>query len=1351
MFKKLLRVILWSTATLVLLLTVVTLGIRFYVRTDHFHALLRTQILSSLNDSLKGEVQFNKVGGSLWSGLMFHDVAVSQERSVILYAPLVSIEVGLLEQLYMLFSSSKIRVGEIKITAPKMTLVQDKEKKWNVLSLLKERDETEPPATLRISLSKITIENGQVYIKTADGKESDVNSLSATGKAEFLPASVDIAVDRFKLALIAAGLPRATLDGALSIQTAEAGSSLSIKRVNVLTGESRLSVSGSVSQLSNPEINLDIDIAKLSSKELISLFPSKLGFVSAGTPRATLDGALSIQTAEAGSSLSIKRVNVLTGESRLSVSGSVSQLSNPEVKLDIEIAKVSAKELTSLFPSLPLRQDVLGRLRASGPFSALELSGRLVAPDGLVTVSMVGDWDASEPQLQGKLEFQDFIVDKVLTVTEFKGKVNGQADFRGGSYKQLQVSIRGNISSLAVDQWQIGDVSLTGRFKDQSVQFEAESDDKAGNAKLEASIALTEIPSYEGTLRARSLDLKKVTGKREDLPAGKISLDAWIKGRGTQLDSLQADAKLTFYPSRIGDIQIDEGRAEGSVRDGALVLRQANFVANKSTLNVKGRIASVAQPRSGSLAYNLDLKDLKPWLKFAGLEGSGKAEITGTISGSLEAPRLDGKATVNELRVDGKRVASGNARWTLASSAKNDWQGKLNISARELLAGIPLQSLEADITLDGMRPAKLSAEIAVRDPDKRVHRVRGRLLHSDERTEMTLQELYLQLPNGIWRNPEPVRLIVAENAVRMDKFHLTRGQQTLTAEGNAAFSGDQDMHFRVSQFPISDLRPYLKDSPDIAGILSMTMRVKGTAAQPLIETRMNVDDLSLAGQAYAGLTAEASYAKERVNLNLRLFQDQSHHLDINGTLPVYFGWGGNRSPALLGDTDLRIHSQSLSTAFLNVIRKDMGNLKGNLSVDINLRGPVRALTANGTMRFREGAVSLRPLGLSLTEIDLQTRLTPNAVHITRAVVRSGDGRLSGSGEVAYNGFSLGAIRLAMQANGAQVINTREYKAKASGNLLVAGSWQEPSVTGSLDLKAALRPDIALLQTNGKAARDSTILVVQSERDLVVPQGQTKEKTKAKKANGALGSEEENPIYRKLRLDVTAAIARDTWLYLDDGSVELTGQLRARKAPGEKLTLTGDVDAVRGSYSFKGRRFQIDKAHLNFSGGDDLDPRLNIVGRHRAFQYRIEFAVEGYASKPTLTLRSDPPLDQADILSVLLFGKPVKALTEGEQVSLQRQAVLATADFLAADLKRSIADRLGLDTLDVDVGDGVSGGQIGVGKYITEDVFVSTKQQIGGERGQEYAIEYNITPEWQIKSSTDPEGKSAVDLFWRKRY
>jgi autotransporter translocation and assembly factor TamB len=64
---------------------------------------------------------------------------------------------------------------------------------------------------------------------------------------------------------------------------------------------------------------------------------------------------------------------------------------------------------------------------------------------------------------------------------------------------------------------------------------------------------------------------------------------------------------------------------------------------------------------------------------------------------------------------------------------------------------------------------------------------------------------------------------------------------------------------------------------------------------------------------------------------------------------------------------------------------------------------------------------------------------------------------------------------------------------------------------------------------------------------------------------------------------------------------------------------------------------------------------------------------------------------------------------------------------------------------------MAGGQVEAGKYVTSDVFVSTKQQFGGEKQQEYAVEYEVAPNWNIKSSTSPQGNSGIDIFWRKQY
>jgi len=1273
MFKKLWRWLFWSLTICFLLAIVTAIGIRFYARTEHFAAVLRTQIISTVNESLNGELQFQKVSGSLWHGLSFHEISVTQGENVIVSAPVVSVQFGFLEQIYAFFSSSRIRIGKLTITNPKLTLVRDKEHNWNILKLIKS-EPMHPSGALSVILPKITIENGTIDMRTAEGHEGRFSSLMAAGRFDFLPKGIESNIDNLTLQLDSPGLPRTALDASLSLTARDETSSVAVKRLTISTAESRLMVTGTVTDLSDPTVNLDLHLKKGSAKELIRFLPT-----------------------------------------------------------------------------LPLREDLVASLRASGTLSSLTLSGSMGAPDGRIVGSIAGNWNTSEPQLRGKLAFHDFVFDKVLSLPRLKGKINGQVDFQGSSLETVQLSTRSKISALTVNEWKVGDVTGAGRLKNKRFDFTAELDGTMGDTEVQGNIGWSSMPRYEVTLRARSLDIRRALGGLNDLPKTRLNADAWIRGSGTELDTLQADIKMTLYSSQIRDIEINEGRADGSLRDGALVVRRARIAANGATLQANGTIGSVTRPSSGNFNYDFTFNNIKPWLKLRGLDGSGKAKITGTLGGSLTAPRLTGTASVKKFQFGANRIENGTAQWTIDRSASKRWQGKLDFTATELKAGIPLQSAEAQFTLDGIDPAKVTAGIVVRDSNKQVHRLKGRILYSPANAEITLEEVNLQLPTGMWRNPEPIRLLMAEQTLHVNNFLLAQGKQSLTVQGSIGLQGKQDLFFRVNHLPLSDLRPYVKDTPNVTGTLFLAMRVTGTPDRPLIDTTMSVEQLTLAGQPYYGLTVKAFYQKERAAIDLELQQDNIHRLNITGIIPVYIGWDRGRSPTFLGESSFRIHSEGLSPAFLNLATKDLDKLKGSLSVDINLRGPVDALAANGTIQFREGAVVVRPLGLSLTGIDLQARLTPVDIKITHAAIASGEGQLTGSGRLAYSDFTLGAISLALKLDELQVINTREYKAKASGKLLVAGSWQKPTIRGSVGLKGTLRPDLTFFESNGRAAQDTTITVVKNERDLTSPQPQAKGPTSTQGGKSTERPRRETDFYRRLGFDLTTAISRDTWLYLDSGFVELTGQLRVKKEPQEKLNLAGEVNGIRGSYTFKGRRFQMEKARVNFTGGDEIDPSLDIVGRHRVPQYLIEVVVGGYASKPTLTLRSDPPLDQADVLSVLLFGKPTNALSEGEQINLQGQAALITADFFAADLKGSIAEQLGLDTLDISVGNDVSAGQIGVGKYITDDVFLSTKQQIGDEYDQEYSIEYNITPDWQIKSSTNPEGKSSIDLFWRKRY
>src|SRR5205823_13382711 len=96
--KKLLRWVSWSVGILLVLVFVVALGVHYYTRTPQFLGLLRAKILAATNDALNGELRFKEITGSVWRDLEFHDFAIVQNGETILFASVVSFDVGLLVQ-----------------------------------------------------------------------------------------------------------------------------------------------------------------------------------------------------------------------------------------------------------------------------------------------------------------------------------------------------------------------------------------------------------------------------------------------------------------------------------------------------------------------------------------------------------------------------------------------------------------------------------------------------------------------------------------------------------------------------------------------------------------------------------------------------------------------------------------------------------------------------------------------------------------------------------------------------------------------------------------------------------------------------------------------------------------------------------------------------------------------------------------------------------------------------------------------------------------------------------------------------------------------------------------------------
>ena len=114
--------------------------------------------------------------------------------------------------------------------------------------------------------------------------------------------------------------------------------------------------------------------------------------------------------------------------------------------------------------------------------------------------------------------------------------------------------------------------------------------------------------------------------------------------------------------------------------------------------------------------------------------------------------------------------------------------------------------------------------------------------------------------------------------------------------------------------------------------------------------------------------------------------------------------------------------------------------------------------------------------------------------------------------------------------------------------------------------------------------------------------------------------------------------------------------------------------------------------------------------------------------PQLALTSEPPLDEADILSLIVFNRSVNDLGTGERASLAETAGGIASGFVASSLGRSIGKALDVDLFEITTSDpqtGETAGGVTLGKQISDKAFVRFRQQFGQRSFTEFMLEYQL--------------------------
>ena len=1056
-------------------------------------------------------------------------------------------------------------------------------------------------------------------------------------------------------------------------------------------------------------------------------------------------------------SIDIPHIDVISAQSRMRLSGRVADLDTLTLDGTLSIQKLAAADLAAMVPGWPTQDAMSGEVRVAGELTDLHADIRLAVAGAELKGQAWADLSQNEPTYTGSVAFSHFDLTKLQGDEALGGVFEGSLELAGQGADMA--SLTGNAvvqgQALRLGEWQVGEVGLTGSVKQQVGEVTGTIAARSGRANWNAEIQLADELAYTLTLAVDHLDLQKMgpgeepgngtQGKADPYPimTSDLNLSGTVHGRGMDPSSMDAWALFTLTPSSLGPISIRSGRFDASVTDGRVDIADIHLRAQDASLAVRGELGTTLTER-GKLSYQLNVSDLAPWLALAGQTGTGQLTLAGEAEGNLTKLAVSGSGQTRAVALQGGTLTQGTIEYELTKGEL--WPtGKITVELAGLDAGVELQSVAAQLELTHAEALGGQLTVHATDSASRKHYLDTQIVRQPDRLSASVNALALTLPGGVWELGGPATVTQQPGAIAVEALQLRNGEQRISLDGHVSTHGAQDFQVWVEELAVAGLRPLVPDMPPVAGALSTHIRLSGTAETPIIEGNLAIDPLRIVEQPYKGLSSSFTYRDRQATLDLTFEQDEQHALQVSGALPLALHWHNGLTTGILGDLDARAHSSGLNLAFLNALSgKGASDIAGELHVDMALHGPLTDLFPQGTITLRNGQVTVAPLGTTISDATLVLVAQPETLRIEEISAVSGKGKMTGQGVISLSNDAPRGIDMTLTAHQWPAIHTRQYQAEVGAAVNISGALTAPHLSGTVEvLRATLHPDLAFLDSR-PVNRDETILII--------PMGET---ARSMAEHAAVREQRaEGRAARNATMDLTVRVHRNTRIEHANTAVDLTGAVTVTKERGAEPRLVGDIKVVQGWAGFQGRRFTLDGGTVQFTGGRKINPSLDIVAQYQAPDHVVEAVVRGTADEPSLVLRSQPELEHADILAVLLFGKPASALDQGEKLDLEKQALAITSGYAATKIGESVSQALGLERLGAGLklsNLDIAGGTVGFGFSLPEGLQVSVAHDLTKKGERKVSLEYQLGPNWQIDTSSSSGGASEAHILWQKKY
>jgi translocation and assembly module TamB len=195
-------------------------------------------------------------------------------------------------------------------------------------------------------------------------------------------------------------------------------------------------------------------------------------------------------------------------------------------------------------------------------------------------------------------------------------------------------------------------------------------------------------------------------------------------------------------------------------------------------------------------------------------------------------------------------------------------------------------------------------------------------------------------------------------------------------------------------------------------------------------------------------------------------------------------------------------------------------------------------------------------------------------------------------------------------------------------------------------------------------------------------------------------------------------------------------------------IVGDLEVVRGTFNFAGRRLEITNGDVSFDGGVLTDPLLDITASTTVQSVTAAVNISGRAQNPQIAFTSTPALPQDEILARLLFGNSAGSLSPIQAIQLASTLNSLRGGGGGLNPLGKLRSAPGLSRLRV-VTAGGGGAALSAGQYITSNIYLEVVTDARGFTATQ--LEIALSRSLSILSQFGAFGGSSVDLRYSRDY